>query len=230
MKGPSMHLTRVTLATASSVLVLAALAACGSDQSEPESATGTAAPFTQRDGGGPGASGKIAAIDGKTVQVQDDITGQVAVTWNAKTAFTEEVDADLDDVTVGSCVAVQADQVRISEPTDDGCGMPGGPGGPGDGPPPTDMPVQMGGAFGEVTAVSDDGFTVGTDEVTVSADTTYVKMVDSDDSALEVGRCVSAVGDADSTGAVTAERIGVTDPVDGECGMVMRINRPENDQ
>ncbi len=132
--------------------------------------------------GGPGASGRIAAIDGKTVQVQDEMSGQVAVTWTGKTDFTAEVDADLDDVTVGSCVAVMDDQVRITEAMDGECGRPGGPG--GDGPPPSDMPsdgpVRIGGTVGEVTAVSDTGFTVGDEQVTVSADTTYVRMAEAD--------------------------------------------------
>jgi hypothetical protein len=230
MKGISMRLTRLTLATASSVLMMAALASCGSDPAEPSDSDVTAPEIT-RQGGGPGASGKIADITGKTVQVQDETAGQVAVTWTAKTTFTEEVEAGLDDISVGTCVAVLDDQVRITEPTGDGCGMPGGPrmDTEGSGPPPTDMPsdgpVRIGGTVGEVTAVSADGFTVGDDEVVVSADTTYVQMAESDDGALEVGRCLSAFGDADDTGAVTAERISVTDEVDDRCGMVMRVSR-----
>lgn len=219
-----MRLTRLTLATASSVLMMAALASCGSDPAEPAD-SGVTAPEVARQGDGPGASGEIADITGKTVQVQDETAGQVAVTWTAKTTFTEEVEATLDDVTVGTCVAVMGDTVRITEPTDDGCGMPGGPGGPPPSDTPSDGPVRMGGTVGEVTAVSADGFTVGADEVTVSADTTYVQLAESDDSALEVGRCLSAFGDADDTGAVTAERISVTAAVDGQCGMVMRVTR-----
>jgi hypothetical protein len=101
---------------------------------------------------------------------------------------------------------------------------------------PSDLPSGMpsdgarpggGGAFGQVTAVTSDGFTVeatqpGSDEassvtVTVSADTTYSTAAAADGSALKVGRCVQASGDADSTGAVTATRISVTDKVDGSC-------------
>jgi Domain of unknown function (DUF5666) len=254
-----MNLSRMTLATASSVLVLATLAACGGGSDTATDQTQTAAagqrPNGAFAGGGqmPGATGKIAAISGKTLQVQNDQTGQVAVTWTAKTAITQQVDGTHDDVTEGVCVAVTSDgettdgepvaatSVRITDATDDGCagGMQfgGGPGGgerpegmPADRPSgrPTDMPARMGGGtFGEVTAVTADGFTVSstrpgeddatTVEVTVSADTTYTKNADADSTALKVGRCVNASGDTDGTGAVTADRISVSDATDGQC-------------
>lgn len=258
-----MLLSRMTLATASSVLVLATLAACGAASDDDGTAVDeTPAAGSPADGGPagagpmPGATGKIAAVSDRTLQVQNDQTGQVAVTWTARTAFTQEVDATLADVTAGVCVAVSSDgeaaegepvaatSVRITEATDDGCagGMQlGGPGGgePPEGMPtdlpsdmpsdlPSDMPARMGGgAFGEVVAVSADGFTVsatrpGADEATtvevmVSANTTYTTNADADQTALEVGRCVSATGDSDGTGAVTAERISVSDATDGQC-------------
>jgi hypothetical protein len=214
----------------------------------------------------PGAFGEIAAVQGKTLQVQNAQSGQVAVTWTAKTEITQQVAAARADVAVGSCVMagsdtpatdassdadpVNATTVRISQPVDGSCdggfgsradaptgapsGMPSGAppsgapsgapsGGPGGGPR-----VFGGGAVGEVTAVSADGFTLestlpgSTDArtvtVTVSADTTYSTDAKADGSALKVGRCVQASGDADSTGAITASRIGVSDPVDGQCG------------
>ena len=109
-----MNLTRVTLATASSVLVLATLAACGSDSGStaaggaPEG--GQAGPGSQADGrpggGMPGASGEVAAVSGTTAQVQSQASGQVAVSWTGDTTFTQQVDATLADVTVGSCVVV----------------------------------------------------------------------------------------------------------------------------
>jgi hypothetical protein len=252
-----------------SVVVLAlvgTLAACGSDDPSADAATsGTEGPQTYGDpaggaqgagpGGGqlPGAFGEIAAVQGRTLQVQNQQTGQVAVIWTSSTAITQQVAAALSDVTVGSCVMVGSDSgsadadtvaattVGVSPPMDGAC--QGGFGGPGDGPSgaasgmptgvppsgaPTDGPRSFGGgAVGQVTAVSAGGFTVessrpGSDEtqsvtVTVSGDTMYSIEADADGSALEVGRCVQATGDADSTGAVTATRIGVSDPVDGEC-------------
>ena len=149
-----MKLTRVTLATASSVLLLAALAACAGDHAATSATEGAPVAGGQQQGGAPagggrtpGASGTVAAISGKTIQVQNEQSGQVAVTWTAKTAFTQQVDAALADVKVGACVAVTSDaqstdgdpvtatSVRITEATDDGCaggmggGMGGGPGG-----------------------------------------------------------------------------------------------------
>ena len=46
--------------------------------------------------GGPGGSGKVAAVSGSTAQVQGQ-GGQVAVTWTAKTTFTQQVSAKASD-------------------------------------------------------------------------------------------------------------------------------------
>jgi hypothetical protein len=87
------------------------------------------------------------------------------------------------------------------------------------------------GAFGQVTAVSGTGFTVAQQQfgqdgasgettdvaVTVSADTTYTPTKAAAASALAVGKCVTATGQADDTGTVAAERIAVSDAVDGQC-------------
>jgi len=91
-------------------------------------------------------------------------------------------------------------------------------------------------ANGKVTAVSGGGFTVANSlptrggsnsgsstgassnvQVTVSGSTTYTTTKSSDASALKVGKCVVATGQADSTGAVTADRLVVSDPVNGSC-------------
>jgi len=133
---------------------------------------------------------------------------------------------------------VAAASVRITEPEDGACtgGFGGGPGGerpegmPTDRPAdlPTDLPTDQppgggfgAGAVGAVTAVSAAGFSVESDEgaveVTVDDATTYTATVAADASAAEVGRCASAVGDADDTGAVAATTVALSDPVDGEC-------------
>ncbi|WP_155993309.1 DUF5666 domain-containing protein [Nocardioides sp. URHA0020] len=270
-----MKLTRVTLATATSVLLLAALAACGGNDDTAASAAegGQAAGGQQQSAapGGqtrmPGASGTVAAVSGSTAQVQNDQSGQVAVTWTATTVFTHQVDAALADVEVGACVAVTSDgatttddgpvaatSVRITAATDDGCAagfgaMGGGPGGgrpsgaPSDLPSdrPSDLPSDLpsdraggpgggraGGTFGEVTAVSADGFTVSstrpgedattTVEVTVAGATTYTTTAAASSSAVKIGACVTATGTTDGTGAVTATRVSVSDAVDGQCG------------
>ncbi|MFD7076808.1 hypothetical protein ACFV9G_21545 [Nocardioides sp. NPDC059952] len=149
-----------------------------------------------------------------------------------------------------SDTAVAAATVRITEKTDGSCAGGGFGGGqwpegmPSDMPSdmPTDMPTDMPegmpsggpggmgggmGTSGEVTAVSDSGFTVAATSrdseettsvsVTVGSETTYTTTRTATKSALVVGTCVTATGEADDTGAVTAERISVSDPVEGEC-------------
>lgn len=260
-----MSLTRHTLATAGAVLMIATLAACGSG-GDPEATDvdpQDSAPTVRGGGPGgtpPGAAGEVADVSGRTAQVQGP-TGQVAVTWTGDTTFTEEVDATLADVTVGACVLVTgaddtdaeatevtAATVRIDEPADDGgCGFgAGGPGGDGERPEgaPSDLPsgapdgVRRGfGTVGQVSAVSDDAFSVTSqrpgDEdpvevtVTVDGDTALTTTAAAKASAVEVGRCVVARGDGDDTGAVTATSISVSDPVDGECQSgLLTVTRP----
>ena len=226
-----MKLISVTQATAASLLLTAALAGCAGGGSDDEPTTTAAAPDGRMGAPGegfPGASGEVADVKGRTAQVQNDMTGQVAVTWTDDTTFTEEVDASFGDVTVGTCVVVTDDTVRIAEecdrPTDR----------PTDLPTPSDMPSDLPSdlvvaTVGEVTAVSDTGFTLqGFDDEEIGVDTTFTTTAASSADAVEVGRCLSAQGDADDTGAVTAETISVSDPVEGECGggFTMRGPRP----
>ena len=84
------------------------------------------------------------------------------------------------------------------------------------------------GAFGKVTSVSASGFTVQSDfggqsgspttiTVTTTGSTTYTTTATATASAMKQGVCVQAMGNADSTGAVTASRIAISQPVDGAC-------------
>lgn len=273
------------LALASAGLIT--LSACGSGGSssaaDQSTQPGTGGYGSASGGGGfgpggrmPGTFGKIAAKTGRTLQVQG-ADGQVAVTFTAKTAITQQVTVAEKAVKVGTCVmvtpsedsisgsatddtgndAVIAGTVRITAGTQGSCsggatfgGRPGssGPSGNPSGMPsgmPSGAPSDLGsggpgggrrmfGTAGKVTAVTDDGFTVkettpGSDDttdvtVTVTGDTTVTTTKNAAASVLEVGKCVSATGDSDDTGAVTADRISVTDPVDGECtgGFVRR--------
>lgn len=287
---------RPALLAATAAVAVVSLAACGG--SSANTATGnqpTGQATSQASGSGsgsgsgqgaggfagrnPGTSGKIAAISGKTLQVQNQTDGQVAVSYTAKTAITAQVAASLADVKVGSCVTVTpvvsasgvtsakpstgstgstgplaAGNVRISQPTNGSClgglgGMrPGGAGGSASGSAsgrpsgfPTKVPSGFGsggpgggrsfvfGANGKVTAVSATGFTVasqfpGTSSqaprdttVTVSGSTTYTTTKPGTAAALKVGKCVTATGASDDTGAVAADRLVVSDPVDGTC-------------
>ncbi len=232
--------------------------------------------------GFPGASGKVAAISGKTLQVQSAVSGQVAVTYTATTAFTEAVKTTSTAVKVGSCVNVRgaeeqagtaattapvtATSVQVSPPVDGACGARGrtgtggGPAGNGGGfTPPSGGPSgapgsgagagggTRGGVFagarpvsGEVTAVKGSTITVAAMSfaggrgasatpspsakptttpvvVTTTATTTYTKTVSASANDLAVGQCVTAVGTADDTGAVTASFIASEPAVNGEC-------------
>lgn len=101
---------------------------------------------------GMGGSGKVAAVAGRTAQVQG-AKSQVAVTWTAKTLFSQQVAAKASDLKVGDCVVampdfqngasssssassgVAASTVRISTAVKGSCTRPGFGGGPGDGRP-----------------------------------------------------------------------------------------------
>lgn len=148
--------------------------------------------------------------------------------------------------------AVTAASVRIAPKRNGSCGMalrgPGGPAGADpqlNGTPPKDAPSGapgggqrpqvrgLGGAVGEVTAVSASGFTVdsvmpGTDgktsvAVSVGADTTYSTTAPGAASDVKVGSCLVASGPTDDTGAVTATNVALSQPVDGQCGGMMRF-------
>ncbi len=220
----------------------------------------------QAPGGGraPGGSGEVTEVSGSTAQVKGQ-DAQVAVSWTDSTTFTQQVSASAADVAVGSCVmvtssadgaestdTVAATTVQITEKTDGSCSVMGGRGGAGGGRPtdmPTDMPTDGAGgrggpgggfAVGEVTAVSDTGFTVSsqmpgadgstasptTVTVTTSGDTTYTTTADASAKDVTVGVCVTSRGEADDTGAITAENIAITQPVDGACAMGFGGGRP----
>jgi hypothetical protein len=100
-------------------------------------------------------------------------------------------------------------------------GAPGyGGRGTTNGTPPSGSPRRFG-AFGTVTAVSPGGFTVqstrptqagssaapSSESVTTNGATIYSKTVSAGKSALQVGKCVTALGKTDDTGTVTATAI-----------------------
>jgi len=150
--------------TFGSLALLLSTAACGADSpsnaADPASGLSSGGP-DQTTQGPPGASGEVAEVSGRTMQVQSPMTGQVAVTWTAKTTFTQQVAAALADVTVGDCVLVApasdetpsasadaptevtAGSVRITTPDTDGScgrGMARGPGMDVTGGPDGSMP------------------------------------------------------------------------------------------
>lgn len=111
--------------------VLAALAAllagCGDDV--PSAATtgddsrpaldAAGGPTGARDGM-PGTFGEIAAVDGDVLQVQNRMTGQVAVTVTGDTTVTAQVAATVADVATGMCVMVRGAAADAPDTAADG--------------------------------------------------------------------------------------------------------------
>jgi hypothetical protein len=92
------------------------VSACGGGTSAGAGATGAPTTATPGSAGGgaasgargfPGATGLLAQIDGTTLQVQGTDT-QTAVTYSAKTTFTNTVAAKLSNVVVGVCVQARS--------------------------------------------------------------------------------------------------------------------------
>jgi Domain of unknown function (DUF5666) len=189
-------------------------------------------------GGGPAAAGTVASVASSSLEVQSTNSGQVTVNFSGNTTFTNRVSATLADVTTGSCVIVTgtgtpvtARSVDVSAASSTGCNAAGGggmrPQNGGSGRPSRPSGAnnpggggQGGRTTGKVTAVSGTGFTVQRDnpqtgattdvQVTVDGSTTYTKAESASASALKVGECVTANGQADSTGAVTATTIAIS--------------------
>lgn len=160
-------LTRPVGAATCGLALAALLVGCGSDDATDTApaASGSSAAAGGNggpgNGGMPGTFGLIAAVDGSTLQVQNQMTGQVAVTVNGSTKVTDQAAAELADVTTGVCVvvrtadsgsasagsdsaptAVTASSVAVSPATADGC-TGGFGGGPGNGQRPSGMPTDM---------------------------------------------------------------------------------------
>jgi hypothetical protein len=107
---------------------------------------------------------------------------------------------------------------------------------------PSDAPTRRFGvgAVGEVTALAAHGFTVQalappvdgasprtrTVSVTTTSATTYSTTQPATAAAVVVGVCLTAQGRTDAIGGVTATRIEVTRPVDGQCGLRVLRNGP----
>lgn len=104
---------------------LLALSACGSSASDTSSQAAGMSQGGYRAGqaGGspsfPGASGKIAAKSGKTLQVQGP-DSQTAVSYTGSTTITQQVTASLAAVKVGTCVMVEPVRGGSSSASDSG--------------------------------------------------------------------------------------------------------------
>jgi len=158
---------RAVFVAAASVAAALVLSACGGSSGAnppPSSAASSSSSAGAGQGapsGGPAAAGKVAAISGTTMQVQNEQTGQVAVSWSASTKFRHQVAVTIADVKAGDCVAAVAPSgtdtsatsftattLTISPAVNGSCtggaAGPGGSGGPGGGrftgAPPSGFP------------------------------------------------------------------------------------------
>jgi hypothetical protein len=138
--------------------------------------------------------------------------------------------------------SVTATSVTISTPVKGNCIGTGGFGGPrgAASPRPSFSPRprpsgsrgafgsgSFGGANGKVTSLSASGFVVqgrnpvaGADTsitVTTTAASKYLEVVTAGPSALKVGQCITAVGTANSIGAVAARSIRISQPGPNGC-------------
>jgi hypothetical protein len=198
---------------------------------------------------GPAASGTIAAVSGKTMQVQNPQTGQVAVTWTSSTKFTHQIATTLAAIKTGDCVTALAPSGTSFDATSftatslvvstGACAAGAGPGPSGfpSGARPSGLPSGQlrGGAVasGKVTSVAGNTVVIAAQKfggsgtsnktVTVTSSTKITTEAATTATSVKVGKCVTAEGKADSTGAVTATRVRITDPMNGQCGAFRRI-------
>lgn len=240
--------SRPVLAGAAGLALACSLTACGGSGSATTTddvAAPTGAPAGEMPDF-PGASGEVAAVDGRTAQVQSETSGQVAVTWTGETQFTRTVVVDLADVEAGDCVVVSGDgdeatmtamSVQVSESGEEGCstGMPSmdasGQDAPDGAPSPPEGDAPQGApdggtpparVAGEVASIDGDTLVVAGESaettVSVTDGTTLTGERDADAGDVAIGLCLMATGETDDVGAVTAARVTVSEPVDGSCG------------
>ncbi len=139
----------ITTARSAAVLAVGAalafgLTACGGS-SAAEDVSSAQNPPTQAAGGAagnpfPGATGMMAAVNGKTIQVQSETT-QTEVTYSGSTTITESRLVDLAAISAGDCViangsststtSVTATSVNVDDAVDGECTSEGGDRGPG---------------------------------------------------------------------------------------------------
>ncbi|MFT4166795.1 MAG: hypothetical protein QM650_16280, partial [Microlunatus sp.] len=147
----SLLLTPVA-AVSCSLLLLAGCSSASSTANPSDQPSASAGARGGRTGGGQGGggngpgrvSGEIAAVNGKTLQIQNG-ESQTAVTYSSSTTFLSRVTGKVSDIEVGDCVTVSssstdekattitATSVAASPATKGECSSGGGAGGGGGG-------------------------------------------------------------------------------------------------
>jgi hypothetical protein len=160
----------------------------------------------------------ISTFEGNTIGLRTR-EGTATVDFSPSTEIIETTPGQLSDVTPGSCVevrpapqsapgAVTAQSVSVSPAVDGKC-PPLAPE-PGPASPSSGAPAPA--VAGKVDAVADNTLTVANGAgpqttVTVTDTTTYSKATPADTEALTAGKCLSAEGTKNSSGALQATMI-----------------------
>lgn len=198
-------------------------------------------------------AGQVAVTIGSTTTVLDQVKATAADVEVGSCVVVRSSGTSGSTGSTTPPTAVTAATVAISPASGGSCGPGGAFGRPdGRGPRampsgvpsgmPTDRPSDFAGwrggfgTVGKVTSVSGNGFTVASTAfgsstttdvaVTTTSATTYTEQQKAGIGAIKVGRCLTAIGSTDSTGAVTARTTSVSDAVDGQCPMVFGAPRP----
>jgi hypothetical protein len=211
------------------------VAACGSSNTAaptaPAGPTGSTtaqaqAPTRALSPGGTGrVAGLIASVTGNAAQVTQQ-NGNATVDFTSSTQVTEVTSAALSDVTAGSCVSVRpargesqgaqsitARSVRVSPAVDGKCQQPpaGSPSSGHRGVGGTVASV----AGGTITVNGDDGAAPTT--VAVTDKTRYSKRASASTQSIAQGKCMTAQGSLDGSGALQATTINLRPANDGKC-------------
>jgi hypothetical protein len=220
------------------------VAACGSSNTAaptaPAGPTGSTtaqaqAPTQAPSPGGTGrVAGLIASVTGNAAQVTQQ-NGNATVDFTSSTQVTEVTSAALSDVTAGSCVSVRpargesqggqsitARSVRVSPAVDGKCQQPPA-GSPSSGPSPSNGPAGHRGVGGTVASVAGGTITVNGDDgaapttVAVTDKTRYSKRASASTQSIAQGKCMTAQGSLDGSGALQATTINLRPANDGKC-------------
>ncbi len=163
----------------------------------------------------------ISTFEGNTLGLRTR-GGTATVDLSPSTEIIETTPGQLSDVVAGSCVdvhpapqsapgTVTAQSVTVSPAVEGRCPPPTPePGGAGSAPPTGGAPAPPPGVDGKVDSVTDNVITVaGTPQakVTVNDTTTYAKAAAVGTEALTSGKCLSAEGTKNSSGALQATMI-----------------------
>ena len=202
--------------TATAVMSVAACGSSGNSASSTSKGSPAAPPGNKKDH----VAGLVASVAGSTIQVnQKSGTATVDVTQSTKVA--EMTPAQLSDLTPGACATARTPKdnasaavrmVVIGTDANGGCT-----------PPPNARPGMVRGTVASVNGttvvlnVNQNGST-SQSNITVDNQTRYEKRAASTSQAIATGKCLSASGTKDGSGALQATNVTVSPANNGNCG------------